>query len=150
MAQSLIKNYVHIVFSTKHRQPLITPDIETQLYAYLGGICKNQGCMPIRVGGFLDHVHILCLLSKNVRLCQLIEHLKVHSSKWIKEKGESFHNFYWQSGYAAFSVDPRRLDAVENYIIHQHEHHRKKQFQEEYISLLNEYQISFDDRYVWE
>lgn len=150
MPQSLVKNYVHIVFSTKYRQPLITTEIEPELYAYLGGICKNQNCMPIRVGGFVDHVHILCSLSKNIMLCTLLEHLKSHSSKWIKQRGDSFHSFRWQSGYGAFSVDWRGLDIVEEYIARQHEHHKLKKFQDEYRSLLNEYRITFDEQYVWD
>ena len=86
MGQSLNKIYVHLVFSTKHRNPLITDSIKDELFNYLGGICKNLECNPIQVGGYKDHVHILCLLSKKITLMKLLEEIKSHSSKWIKTK----------------------------------------------------------------
>ena len=149
MGQSLVKNYLHIVFSTKHRQPMIVPSIEEELYKYISGICRSLESPAIRVGGYLDHVHVLCSLSKNIALCGLLEELKGHSSKWIKTKGHSFSNFYWQNGYGAFSVNYRGVDAVAAYIENQHEHHMKKSFQTEYRALLNEYQVEYDERYIW-
>ena len=83
MGQSLNKIYVHLVFSTKHRKPLITDLIKGELFSYLGGICKNLECNPIQVGGHHDHIHILCLLSKKVALMKLMEEVKSHSSKWL-------------------------------------------------------------------
>lgn len=150
MGQSLVKNYLHIVFSTKYRQALITEAIESELHAYLGGICKNLECHPIIVGGYVDHIHILCLLSKKIALMKLLEELKSHSSKWIKTKGETFSNFYWQDGYGAFSVNPSEVDTVIRYIANQKEHHRKKVFQEEYRAFLKKYQVEYDERYVWD
>lgn len=150
MGQSLVKNYIHIVFSTKHRQPMIMESIENELYAYLGGICKNLECQPIKVGGYTDHIHILCMLSKKMALMKLLEELKAHSSKWIKTKGEEYKNFYWQDGYGAFSVNPSEVDRVIDYITKQKEHHCKKSFQEEYIAFLNKYEVAYDERYVWE
>ena len=97
MGQSLVKNYVHIVFSTKHREPLISVAHEKELHSYLGGICKALECNPIRVGGYTDHIHILCLLSKKMALVKLIEEVKGHSSKWMKTRDESLKNFYWQN-----------------------------------------------------
>jgi len=90
MPQSLVKNYLHITYSTKDRYPFIDESIENELYNYLGGICKNLECNPIIVGGNRDHVHILCLLSQKVALMNLIEELKSHSSKWIKTKGNIY------------------------------------------------------------
>ena len=150
MGQSLVKNYIHIVFSTKHRQPLITEGIENELYAYLGGICKNLECHPIKVGGYTDHIHILCMLSKKIALMKLLEEVKSHSSKWIKTKGEEFGNFYWQDGYGAFSVNPSEVDRVINYIANQKEHHSKKIFQDEFRAFLKKYQVEYDERYVWD
>ena len=83
MGQSLVKNYVHLVFSTKHRQSLIKEFIEDELYSYLGGICKALKCSPIKIGGYSDHVHILCLLSKKIALMKLLEEIKSHSSKCL-------------------------------------------------------------------
>ena len=112
MGQSLVKNYLHIVFSTKLRVPMITPLYEEELHSYLGGICKNLECQPIKIGGYTDHVHILCMLSKKIALMKLLEELKSHSSKWMKTKSESLSNFYWQDGYGAFSVNPSEVDRV--------------------------------------
>ena len=149
MGQSLVKNYVHIAFSTKYRQHLIHESIENQLYSYLGGICNQLECSVIKVGGYSDHIHILCLLSKKIALAKLVEEVKSHSSKWIKTQGKEFANFYWQDGYGAFSVNPAEVERVINYITNQKEHHRKKEFQKEYKEFLEKFEIEFDERYVW-
>ena len=150
MPQSLIKNYIHIAFSTKNREALITRKIEQELWSYIGGICKNLGCNPIIVGGHLDHVHILCLLSQKIALMRLLEEVKSHSSKWMKTKGEEFGTFYWQNGYGAFSVNPTEVDKVKAYIFNQAEHHGSKSFQEEYRYFLNKYDVEYDEKYVWD
>jgi putative transposase len=150
MPQSLVKNYVHIVFSTKYRQPLILPSIETELHNYLGGICKNLECNPVIVGGYIDHIHLLCILSKKIPLVKLMEELKSHSSKWIKTKDEKLKNFYWQDGYGAFSVNPHEVHVVKGYIANQHEHHKQATFQHEYRAFLKKYAIDYDERYVWD
>ncbi|NNM95932.1 MAG: IS200/IS605 family transposase [Bacteroidia bacterium] len=150
MGQSLVKNYLHIAFSTKNRAPLIHTPYENELHNYLGGICKELDCQPIIVGGYTDHVHILCLLSKKIALMNLIEKIKSHSSKWIKAKDEALSDFYWQDGYGAFSVNPSEIETVINYISNQHEHHRNRTFQDEYRSFLKKYNVEYDERYVWD
>jgi putative transposase len=150
MGQSLVQNYLHIIFSTKHRAALINDKVEEDLYAYLGGICKNLDCQPIKIGGYVDHVHVLCMLSKKIALVKLLEELKSHSSKWIKTKGAGLENFYWQDGYGAFSVNPSEIDAVIKYIANQKEHHIKTTFQDEYRAFLKKYKVEYDERYVWE
>ncbi len=150
MGQSLVKNYIHIVFSTKHRKPSIHQSIEAELYSYLGGICNKLECQVIKVGGYTDHIHILCMLSKKITLVKLLEELKSHSSKWIKTKGDAFTNFYWQDGYGAFSVNPSEVEIVINYIANQKEHHSKKTFQDEYKAFLKKYEVEYDERYVWD
>ncbi len=150
MGQSLVQNYIHIVFSTKHRQPLIHPPYEQELHAYMGGTCKSLDCPVLIVGGYTDHIHILCMLSKKMALMTLVQKIKAHSSKWIKTKGDSLQNFYWQDGYGAFSVNPREVDVVIEYIKNQHEHHRKRSFKEEYRLFLKQYQVEYDERYVWD
>lgn len=150
MGQSLVKNYLHIVFSTKHRQEIIHPPVEEELHAYLGGICKKLESPPIIVGGYTDHVHILCMLSKKIALMKLLEEVKSHSSKWIKGKAKTLENFYWQDGYGAFSVNPSEVDKVISYIANQKEHHRQKSFQDEYRAFLKKYNVEYDERYVWD
>ncbi len=150
MGQSLNKIYVHLVFSTKLRNPLITNTINEELFDYLGGICKNLECNPIQVGGYKDHVHVLCLLSKKIALMKLLEEVKSQSSKWIKTKGSEFESFYWQNGYGAFSVNPTEIEVVKNYIKNQEEHHKTKSFQEEFLAFLKKYNIEYEDRYIWD
>ena len=143
MGQSLIKNYIHIVFSTKYRQPFINQSIEHELHSYLGGICNMLECHVIKVGGYTDHIHILCMLSTKIPLI-------VNSSKWIKTKGSEYKSFSWQNGYGAFSVNPSQIDVVIKYIENQHEHHKKKSFKNEYVAFLQKYKVDYDERYVWE
>ena len=150
MGQSLVKNYLHIIFSTKHRRPLIHPPVETELHAYLGGICNRLECHVIKVGGYHDHIHILCMLSKKIALMKLLEEIKSHSSKWMKTKGEEYGNFYWQDGYGAFSVKPSETERVIAYIANQHIHHEKHSFQDEYRAILKKYNVEYDERYVWD
>jgi putative transposase len=146
MPQSLSKVYVHIVFSTKYRQPLIDDALKPSLFAYLGGVCQAMECHPVRVGGHDDHVHILCTQSRKVALMDLLEEIKKRSSKWAKTQGRAYANFYWQDGYGAFSVSQSGVDAVVHYI----EHHRKQHYQDEFRGLLEKYQVEYDERYVWD
>ena len=141
---------MHLIFSTKHREPLINPPLEAELHAYLGGICNKLDCTVIKVGGYKDHIHILCMLSKKIALMKLIEEIKSHSSKWIKTKRSGYEKFYWQNGYGAFSVDPSEVDTVIAYITKQHEHHSKKTFQDEYRAFLKKYKVEYDEKYVWD
>jgi putative transposase len=150
MPQSLVKNYMHIVFSTKYRVPLISAPYEEELHHYLGGICKHKDCQPIQVGGYTDHVHILCKLSCKIALMDLVRDMKSNSSTWMKGQDKSLKNFRWQRGYGAFSVNPMQVDVVVAYIQNQHEHHKKKTFQQEYIGFLKRYQIPYDERYMWD
>src|SRR5690554_6375849 len=150
MGQSVVKNNIDIVFSTKHRQRFISGHLEDELYAYLGGIRNRLACPPIKVGGYSDHVHILCLLSKSLALAKLFEDVKSHSSKWAKTKGDRYKNFYWQDGYGAFSVNPSEIQVVVDYISRQKEHHLTRSFQEEYRAFLKEYGVEYDERYVWD
>ena len=150
MPQSLVKNSLHITFSTKDRYPFINNNIENELFCYLGGICKRLDCNPIIVGGYKDHVHILCQFSRKLALMKLIEELKSHSSKWIKVTGKSYAKFYWQRGYGAFSVNPTEIEIVKQYISHQHQHHQTKSFKNELRAFLNKYHMEFDERYVWD
>ncbi|HRN25313.1 MAG: IS200/IS605 family transposase [Ignavibacteriaceae bacterium] len=150
MGQSLVKNYIHIIFSTKYRLPIILESIENELYSYIGGICKSLECYPVKIGGYLDHIHILCMLSKKIPLMKLLEEIKAHSSKWIKTKDDSLKKFYWQNGYGAFSVNPYEIDKVISYIENQKEHHRKKNYQDEYRVFLKKYKVEYDEEYVWD
>lgn len=129
---------------------MIDNTIKTSLFEYLGGICRGLECNPVIVGGYKDHVHILCLLSRKISQMKLLEEVKKQSSKWIKTKGEAYSNFYWQDGYGIFSVNPSEIDVVDRYIRKQEEHHNKRTFQDEFRAFLEKYKMDFDERYVWD
>jgi putative transposase len=147
MSQSLTKLYLHIIFSTKNRVSCLEDSISPELFKYFGGILNNIECTPIKIGGYLDHVHILCCLSKKVTVIKLLEEIKKSSSKWIKTKGEEFAKFHWQDGYGAFTVSPYQVNSLINYIERQHEHHDKKAFRDEYVELLKNNNVEYDERY---
>ena len=150
MSQTLVKLYVHIIFSTKHRNPLIAPEIEPRLHAYMTGIVKNTGTKLVRIGGMADHVHILVLLAKTLTLSDLLQVTKKESSKWIKPHGEQFANFHWQDGYAGFSVSESNVEKCIRYIDNQKHHHAKVSFQKELITLLRRHNVEYDERYIWD
>ena len=150
MGQSLVYYYTHIIFSTKHREKLILPRIADELYSYLGGTCNRLKCQTIKVGGHLDHVHILCMLSKQVTISNLLAEIKSNSSKWMKTKGDDFKDFYWQDGYAAFSVSHGHVDQLIKYIENQHEQHSKVDFKEELLRILKKNGVYYDERYLWD
>lgn len=150
MGQSLVNNYIHIIFSTKHRLPLIQPAIEKELHTYIAEICNNRDTKVVRIGGYTNHIHILCLLSKNIPLAKLMKELKTLSSIWMKSKGEGLENFYWQDGYGAFSVSQEDVATISNYIENQHEHHSTNTFEEEYRTYLQKYSVEYNEKYVWD
>ena len=150
MGQSLVKNYIHLVFSTKFREPLIYPPYDEELYRYIGGICKKLESTPIAIGGYTDHMHILCSLPKMIPLMKLVGEIKSRSSKWMKTKDASLRHFRWQHGYAAFSAYAANMDRLIEYINSQYEHHHKNDFQNEYRKLLIKHKMEFNEKYVWD
>jgi putative transposase len=111
VSQSLSHLIIHVIFSTKNRQPLLRPkNIQSEIHAYLAGILRNLGCGPIKIGGTADHVHILSSLPRTITLADLIQRLKGASSKVLKEKG--IRQFSWQNGYGAFSVSESNVESV--------------------------------------
>ena len=149
MAQTLTRLLTHIVFSTKERRNLITPAVETELHAYLGGICRNRQSPALVIGGSENHVHLLISLSKNIALSDLTMTLKKDSSKWIKTNGTAFRHFHWQDGYGAFSIGESQVGAVTDYIRGQKEMHKSMSFEDELVALAERYGVAFDSRYLW-
>ena len=150
MTQSLSKVILHIVFSTRNREPWLDSDVRPRMHAYLATICRDLGAEFVKVGGVADHVHIVTTLPRTVSQAQIIEQMKTASSKWIKTLEARYHGFFWQGGYGIFSVSPGQLDAVSQYIGTQQEHHRTRSFQEEYREFLHKHGVDFDERYVWD
>ncbi len=149
MAQSLSRQYLHIVFHIKTTSPHIRRNEETELFAYMGSIIKDNESIPIIINGVSDHIHILLVLSKNVSLAKIVEEIKKHSSRWIKTKSSHYSTFSWQGGYGGFSVSPSLHDITKTYISNQRKHHKKKVFKEEYLQFLKEYNIEFNKDFLW-
>jgi REP element-mobilizing transposase RayT len=147
--QSLARNLIHLVFSTKNREPHIVPEIRDRLFAYLAGALGALRCPAVAVGGVADHVHILFVLARTVPLCEAVEEAKSGSSKWAKGNGGPA-GFYWQAGYGAFSVSPQNQAQVVGYIAHQERHHAGTTFQDELRGMLTQAGIEWDERYVWD
>ncbi len=150
MGQSLVKNLIHLVFSTKHREPRISEDVAPDLWKYQTGIFKKWESPALAIGGVEDHIHVLFSLSKNHPLKRVVEEVKKGSSSWMKSDGARDAEFYWQNGYAAFSVSQSIVEDVKRYIKNQREHHRKMTFQDELRALFERHQVEYDERYVWD
>jgi len=149
MAQSLSKLYVHIISHIKGNSCQIRTQDKNELFAYIGSIIKDNESIPILINGVEDHIHILCVMSKNIALAKLVEEIKRQSSRWIKTKGSYYTQFSWQGGYGGFSVSPSLHDKTRNYIENQEEHHKKMSFKEEYLMFLKEYGIEYNEQYLW-
>ncbi len=149
MSQSLSKLYVHIIFQIKTNSCLIRKQDKKELYSYMGSVIKDSASTPILINGMNDHVHILCIMSKNITLAKLLENIKRHTSRWIKTKDSHYSNFAWQGGYGGFSVSSSLHDKTKNYIVNQEQHHKKMTFKEEYIMFLKEYGIEYNKKYLW-
>ncbi|MGD9648591.1 MAG: IS200/IS605 family transposase [Pirellulales bacterium] len=151
MPQSLANVLLHVVFSTKNRQPFLRrADVRDTMTGYLVGTLRNIECPSLIVGVVEDHVHILCNLHRTVSIAHLVEQLKTNSSARIKEERAALRDFHWQNGYGAFSVSQSHVDPVRAYIADQEEHHRTRTFQEEFRLLLERHGVAFDERYVWD
>jgi REP element-mobilizing transposase RayT len=151
MPQSLAQIYVHLIFSTKQRQPLLVDgDFRKRTHAYLAGICDQQASPAVTIGGVADHVHILSRLGRTIDLATLVRELKRDSSKWIKETHPQLRGFHWQAGYGAFSISPSHVEALVRYIEDQEKHHRVITFQDEFRRICKKYGVEIDERYVWD
>ena len=149
MPQSLSHIYIHLVFSTKNRQPLISESIAPDLHAYMATVFHDECRSTAKlIGGVEDHIHALFNLSRTWCLADVVEAVKTSTSKWIKTQG--VRQFSWQSGYGAFSVSRSNIEAVEHYIRNQREHHRQQDFKDEFRGLLKKHDVEYDERYVWD
>lgn len=141
--------YLHVVFSTKNHFPFITPEIEPELFAYIGGILRNLGCLLLAANGTENHVHFLISMNKNVLIPNVVGTIKRESSKWIKTKGGMSSKFGWQDGYSVFSVVHSQIPAIKKYIENQKAHHAKKLFEDEMRNFYRKYEIDFNEKFVW-
>jgi putative transposase len=150
MPQSLAQILIHLIFSTKNREPVLSDEIRSELHPYMATVLKGVNSSAILINSVEDHAHVLFHLSKNHALCDVIEAVKKDSSKWIKTKGKTYRNFHWQNGYGAFSVSQSHVADVVTYIGNQKDHHPRRTFQEEFREFLKKYRVPYDERYVWD
>lgn len=148
MPQSLVKILVHTVFSTKNRNDLIAPEVESDLFGYMTGIVQGNKSKLIAINGTPNHVHMLVSLSRTIGISELIGDVKRDSSKWAKDRG--IINFQWQEGYGAFSIGQSQVESVIKYIARQKEHHKKQSFEDEMRGLCLKYKVEFEERYIWD
>jgi REP element-mobilizing transposase RayT len=148
MPQSLAKVYIHIVFTTKTGFPFIHEVVRPELQSYIIGTLSNLGIFTYEIYANPDHIHILCTLPRTLTMANLVSKIKTSSSKWIKTKG--IHEFDWQDGYGIFSVSSSKVATVENYIRNQPEHHKQSNYKDELRQFFKEYEIEYDERYVWD
>jgi REP element-mobilizing transposase RayT len=140
---------IHALFSTKDRQPWLTPDIRDEVFCYLGGTVKELAGQSLLVNGPCDHVHMLFVQPRTLSIAALMEKVKSHSSGWVKDRWPNRRYFGWQTGYAAFSVSKSHVEQVKHYIGNQEKHHRKVSFQEEVLAFLKKQGVEYDPRYVF-
>jgi len=146
---TFVSLHVHLVFSTRLREPMIGKEWQPRLYGYTGGIVRNLKCVLLAAGGMPDHVHYLVGMHQSVAPADLLRTIKANSSAWVHET-IGLPSFAWQEGYGAFAVSKSSLEAAKNYINTQEEHHRTQTFKEELIKLLDKHEIPYDPRYVFD
>jgi REP element-mobilizing transposase RayT len=140
----------HVIFSTKQREPLITPAWREELYGYVAGILRGQDGLPLEIGGTPDHLHLVMRIRPDVSVSEIVRLVKANSSKWANERPDGVSRFAWQRGYGAFTVSVSQLGAVRQYVQTQEEHYRHRTFQEEFVEFLKRHEIEFDERYLWD
>lgn len=143
MANTYTQIYIHIIFAVEHRQHLIPKEHKEELHKYITGIATNKNQKIIQM-------HILIGIDPNVSISELVKSIKANSSRFINEKQWTVGRFNWQEGFAAFSYSHSHLDNVANYIINQETHHAHKSFREEYIEILQRFNVDYDNRYVFD
>jgi putative transposase len=149
MPQSFGSLHYHIIFSTKHRHPWITPDIQPRLFEYNGGILENQSCRLVAAGGMPDHVHLLASLARTVAPSDAVRLIKSNSSGWVHDE-LALRDFAWQTGFGAFTISYSNIAQVKTYLANQEQHHRRVSFQEEFLEFLRRHELEWDERYVWD
>jgi putative transposase len=144
MSHTYSSNRIHVIFSTKGREKRLSEELQPKLWAYIAGVARNHGFEAIKIGGAGDHCHTLILLPAPMTLSKAVQALKGCSSKWLNDTKAAGEDFAWQEGYGAFSVSASQTAGVVEYIQNQVEHHKKRNYQEEFLEFLKKYGISYD------
>ena len=148
MSDSYTNLLYHIVFSTKNRRPLITPEYEVRLYDYLGGTLRKLGGVSLELNGTEDHINLLAKLHPQYALADVLRELKANATGWMHDVFPTLNNFSWQRGYGAFTVSHSHAESARKYITRQKEHHQKISFRDEFIQFLRENGIEYDERFI--
>lgn len=147
MGHTYSNNLVHIIFSTKDRQGLLTDTLRDEFHCYSTGIIKNLDCSLIRINSVIDHVHLLCKVKPSISVSDFVNKIKSNSSRWMKERFELPYGFQWQSGFSSFSVSESGTKSVIQYIDNQQEHHKLVTYEEELKTFLDKHKIAYDPEY---
>ena len=150
MAGTFSQLYIHYVFAVKGRQNFILHSFEDEVYKYIAGIIRNKDQKPLAINGMPDHVHVLVGLKPAMRISDLIRDVKNNSSNFINEKRWLKQKFSWQEGYGVFSYSESNYGNVIDYIKDQKNHHAKRSFRQEYLAFLKKFEISFEEKYLFE
>lgn len=147
MARSYRSIFLHVVFSTKERRPVLNAEFQPRLHAYLGGAIRGTGGMAIAVGGWIDHVHLLLAPGTGFVVEDFVKEIKRASNAWLRDEGLADGGFHWQGGYGAFSIARWDLDKVAAYVREQEVHHAKTSFADELRKLLERHGVEYDERF---
>ena len=148
MSQSFTNLLYHVIFSTKDRRPLIKLEYQPRLYEYISGIIRGTGGISLGINGTDDHVHVLAKLRPDRALSDVLRDLKANTTGWMHDVFPRLADFYWQRGYAAFTMSQSNLKQVQQYVASQKEHHLKVSFRGEFIEFLKANGIEYDERYI--
>jgi putative transposase len=149
MANTFTQIYIHFVFSVKSRQPFILPSFKEELHKYITGIIKKRNCVLLAINSMSDHIHLFIAIIPDISISSLMREVKAISSKFINEKKYIPYRFEWQEGYGAFSYSHSQKENVIKYILNQEEHHKKRDFKEEYLEMLKLFNITYEEKYVF-
>ncbi len=150
MPTAYTMNFYHTIFSTKHRENLIVPELEQRLYPFIGGILRDLRCTLLAINGMPDHVHLLIRYRADLSHSEMLQQIKGRSSKWINETWLQRGRFAWQEGYGGFTVSKSAVPDVETYIARQKEHHKRQDFKAEFLEFLSRHEIKFDEHEVFQ
>jgi REP element-mobilizing transposase RayT len=150
MPQSLAKNLIHLIFSTKHRRRVLEPALRSDLHRYMAAVLRDELSPALLINSVWDHVHVLFNLHRTRALSEVVMETKRSSSKWLKTQSPQLKQFHWQAGFGAFSIGQSAIEEVQRYIQEQELHHRTMSFQDELREFLQRHQVEYDERYVWD
>lgn len=150
MAGTFSQIYIQVVFAVRGRENLIARQWKDELHKYIAGIIRAKGQKTIIVNGVPDHVHVFVGLKPSMAISDLVRDIKNNSTNFINERGFLRKKFNWQEGFGAFSYAHSQIGAVYNYILHQEEHHRKKSFKEEYMKMLKQFNVEYNEKYLFD